>query len=94
MQKRGFIMLHPGLYEQVINNALTSELSQVPETCKAIASIDAAEAPKILSKYLTGVIQKGLDNILFSEKILVADVITQKTEVLTPLIIRICSQME
>ncbi len=64
MQKRGFIMLHPGLYEQVINNALTSELSQVPETCKAIASIDAAEAPKILSKYLTGVIQKGLDNIL------------------------------
>lgn len=24
-------MLHPGLYEQVINNALTGELAEIPE---------------------------------------------------------------
>lgn len=24
-------MLHPGLYEQVINNALTRELAEIPE---------------------------------------------------------------
>lgn len=37
-------MLHPGLYEQVINNALTSELSGIPEARKSIAPIDKAEA--------------------------------------------------
>ena len=30
-------MLHPGLYEQVINNALNRELSEVPETRKSTA---------------------------------------------------------
>ena len=29
-------MLHHGLYEQVINNALTSELAEIPEARKAI----------------------------------------------------------
>ena len=36
-------MLHPGLYEQVINNALNRELSEVPEACKSTAPIDTAE---------------------------------------------------
>ena len=27
-------MLHPGLYEQVINNALTSELAEIPDAEK------------------------------------------------------------
>lgn len=35
-------MLHHGLYEQVINNALTSELSEIPEARKAVAPIDKA----------------------------------------------------
>ena len=57
-------MLHHGLYEQVINNALTSELSEIPESRKAIAPIDKAEASKVLAQYLADVVQKGLDNVL------------------------------
>ena len=57
-------MLHHGLYEQVISNALTSELSEIPEARKAIAPIDKAEASKVLAQYLADVVQKGLDNVL------------------------------
>lgn len=56
-------MLHHGLYEQVINNALTSELAEIPEARKAIAPIDKAEASKVLAQYLADVVQKGLDNV-------------------------------
>lgn len=56
-------MLHPGLYEQVINNALESELSEIPEARKSTAPIDTAEASKVLAQYLTEVVQKGLDNV-------------------------------
>ena len=54
-------MLNYGLYEQVINNALNSELSEIPEARKAIAPIDKAEASKVLAQYLADVVQKGLD---------------------------------
>ena len=57
-------MLHHGLYEQVINNALTSELSEIPEARKAVAPIGKAEASKVLAQYLADVVQKGLDNVL------------------------------
>ena len=57
-------MLHYGLYEQVINNQLTSELAEIPEARKAIAPIDKAEASKVLAQYLADVVQKGLDNVL------------------------------
>ena len=57
-------MLHPGLYEQVINSALTGELAEIPEARKAIAPIDEAEASKVLAQYLADVVQKGLDNVL------------------------------
>ena len=57
-------MLHHGLYEQVINNALTSELAEIPEARKAIAPIDEAEASKVLAQYLADVVQKGLENVL------------------------------
>ena len=43
-------MLNFGLYEQVINNALNSELSEIPEARKAIAPIDKAEASKVLAQ--------------------------------------------
>ena len=56
-------MLHPGLYEQVINNALNSELSEIPEVRKSTAPIDTAEASKVLTQYLTDVVQKGLENV-------------------------------
>lgn len=35
-------MLNPGLYEQVINQKLDSELSNVPEACQSTAPIDKA----------------------------------------------------
>lgn len=57
-------MLNPGLYEQVINNAISSELSSIPEARKNIAPIDKAEASKVLSQYLADVVQKGLDNVM------------------------------
>lgn len=57
-------MLYPGLYEQIINNALSSELVELPEARKAVAPIDKAEASKVLAQYLTDVVQKGLDNVL------------------------------
>ena len=57
-------MLHPGLYEQVINNAQTSELAEIPEARKSVAPIDQAEAAKVLTQYLEDVVQKGLDHVL------------------------------
>ena len=57
-------MLFPGLYEQVINTALSRELSAIPAACKATAPIDGAEAAKVLAQYLTEVVQKGLENVL------------------------------
>ena len=57
-------MLHHGLYEQVINNQLNSELSEIPEACKAVAPIDKAEASKVLAQYLADVVQKGLENVV------------------------------
>jgi len=57
-------MLHHGLYEQVINSQLSSELSEIPEARKAVAPIDKAEASKVLAQYLADVVQKGLDNVV------------------------------
>ena len=56
-------MLHHGLYEQVINDQLSSELLDIPEARKSVAHIDKAEASKVLSQYLADVVQKGLDNL-------------------------------
>lgn len=57
-------MLHSGLYEQVINDALSDELSEIPDSRKATAPIDQAEAAKVLSQYLSDVVQKGLENVI------------------------------
>ena len=56
-------MLHPGLYEQVINQKLDSELSAIPEACRSTAPIDKAEVSKVLAQYLADVVQQGLDNV-------------------------------
>ncbi len=53
----------PGLYEQVISEEMKETLSAVPDKCKAVAGIDQAEAAKVLSQYLTDVVQKGLDRV-------------------------------
>jgi len=56
-------MLIPGLYEQVINNALEKELADNPGKFSQTAPIDAAEASHVLSRYISEVIERGLDNV-------------------------------
>ena len=56
-------MLNPGLYEQVINSELGKELDNDINMLKSTAIIDEAEASKILAKYISDVIEKGLDNV-------------------------------
>ncbi len=55
-------MLNNGLYEQVLNKKMEEELSQTDKVFQ-IEDIDAAEASKILAKYVQEVIQKKLDKI-------------------------------
>lgn len=55
-------MLHDGLYEQVINKGIDSELSATEKLTQA-EKIDAAEAAKTLSEYISEVVLRGLENI-------------------------------
>lgn len=55
-------MLHNGLYEQIINKVLDSELS-ASDKLSQTAPIDRAEASKVLAKYVADVVEKGLDNV-------------------------------
>ena len=57
-------MLYSGLYEQIINTALTRELSEIPAARKSIAPVDKAEASKVLAQYLADVVQKGLEKMV------------------------------
>jgi hypothetical protein len=53
-------MLKPGLYEQVINQRLTDELSEIPEARQSTVPIDKAEASKILSQYLSDALNRDI----------------------------------
>lgn len=55
-------MLFDGLYEQVINRELDSELAATDKLSQT-APIDSAEASKILSKYVAEIVEKGLENV-------------------------------
>ena len=55
-------MLHDGLYEQVINKGLDSELVSADKLSQT-APIDTAEASKVLAKYVAEVVERGLDNL-------------------------------
>lgn len=55
-------MLHDGLYEQIINKGLETELSTT-DKLSTTAPIDSAEASKVLAKYIAEVVEKGLDNV-------------------------------
>ncbi len=55
-------MLQDGLYEQVINIELDNELSNVDKYSQT-ASIDIAEASKVLAKYVGEVVERGLNNL-------------------------------
>ena len=52
-------MLHNGLYEQIINKGLDTELS-VTDKLSQTAPIDRAEASKVLAKYVAEIVEKGL----------------------------------
>lgn len=55
-------MLHDGLYEQIINKGLDSELANADKLSQT-APIDTAEASKVLAKYVAEVVERGLDNL-------------------------------
>ena len=55
-------MLRDGLYEQVINKGLETELSETGKLSQT-APIDTAEASKILAKYISEVVERGLENL-------------------------------
>ncbi len=56
-------MLEPGLYEQVINKQIQSELSGSADDLKSVEKIDGAEASEILTRYVSEVVHKALDRI-------------------------------
>lgn len=57
-------MLKTGIYEQVINNEISTQLEEHIDKLIKIAPIDEAEAPKILAKYISEVIEKGLEDLI------------------------------
>lgn len=55
--------LPPGIYEQVISNGLAQLLDALPAGRKDEGSIDAAEAPAILTDYLAAFLQQALTEV-------------------------------
>ena len=55
-------MLRDGLYEQIINKGIDTELAETDKLSQT-APIDTAEAPKVLAKYVAEVVERGLDNL-------------------------------
>lgn len=55
-------MLNDGLYEQIINKQLDSELATADKLSQT-APIDSAEASKVLAKYIAEVVERGLENV-------------------------------
>jgi superfamily II DNA or RNA helicase len=60
---RGEYMLKKGLYEQLLNKALSKHLEQETEIIPKFMPLDQEEASKILAKYLAEVIEKELIHI-------------------------------
>lgn len=56
-------MLHQGLYEQIINKGLDKELAENTDKLYQTAPIDVGESSKVLAKYISDIIEKGLDNV-------------------------------
>lgn len=54
-------MLKPGLYEQVINKELSDKIDESRQLIDK-RNIDKAEAPQVLSGYLSDIIEKGLEH--------------------------------
>lgn len=56
-------MLKSGLYEQVINKKIDTQLTNLQGQISQTINIDNAESSQILAQYITNVIEKGLSNI-------------------------------
>ncbi|OQB25411.1 MAG: type I restriction enzyme EcoKI subunit R [Firmicutes bacterium ADurb.Bin182] len=56
-------MLKNGLYELVISKAIAKELDRYIDGIQKTAPIDSAEASKILTKYISEIIEKRMDNV-------------------------------
>lgn len=56
-------MLKLGLYEQVISRVLRKELNSERGKLISTTPIDKEEASKILAKYMTGIIERSLENV-------------------------------
>ena len=56
-------MLHPGLYEQLINRALRQELEAIPAERKSVAPVDPAEAAEVLSRYIAEAAKRALSGM-------------------------------
>ena len=53
--------MESGIYEQIINKKLSSELEKLPGDCKYQEKVDAAEASKVLATYVAGLLQHKMD---------------------------------
>lgn len=61
--KRWDIMLKRGIYEQVISRDIGRALDDNKDIIKTVEKIDEAESSTILAKYITEIIEKGLNQI-------------------------------
>lgn len=55
--------MKPGLYEQIINGQLNSELELIPDQCKHQEKVDSAEASRVLSTYVAELLKQKMDDI-------------------------------
>ena len=55
--------MKPGLYEQIINGQLNSELELIPDECKHQEKVDSAEASRVLSTYVAELLKRKMDDI-------------------------------
>lgn len=56
-------MLKNGLYEQVINKSINDQLNNATQQLSQTSPIDNEEAPKVLSRYIAEVVEKGLRQV-------------------------------
>ena len=61
-------MLKRGIYEQVRNREISKEIDDNNDIITKLEKIDQAESSAILAKYITEIIEKGLNQIEDDQK--------------------------
>ena len=54
-------MLKPGLYEQIVNQTISTELISISEQCKSVEKLDREEAPQALAGYVAENVRMTLE---------------------------------